>query len=80
MATIRELVGKVYIAPQYSKKEADLLVEEYHDRTKLEGEAMHLDIKYFGADVVDADLYKDIAVVSLQDYVNENKSRNGHPS
>ena len=48
MATIRELVGRIHVAPQYSRKEADLLVEEYHERTKLEGEAIDHDLKAYG--------------------------------
>jgi len=66
MATIRELVGRIHVAPQYSRKEADLLVEEYHERTKLEGEAIDHDVKAYGVGDVDLSLYQNIPTKNLK--------------
>ena len=66
MATIRELVGRIHVAPQYSRKEADLLVEEYHERTKLEGEAIDHDVKAYGIGDINFGLYQSVPIKNLK--------------
>tara|TARA_R110000824_G_scaffold176136_2_gene354966 strand:- start:3872 stop:4132 length:261 start_codon:yes stop_codon:yes gene_type:complete len=79
--TIREHVGNIAIAPQYSKHEANELIREFAERVQLEGVLIESDIKHFGEAKVESemaerhfvdgvDVYHELDIDTLKDQVD----------
>tara|TARA_Y100001938_G_scaffold142502_2_gene213856 strand:- start:26838 stop:27125 length:288 start_codon:yes stop_codon:yes gene_type:complete len=59
--TIGEIIGNIEVAPQYSQKEANDLIDEYRERIRLEGELIEHEIRHFGEEVVTREILQSLA-------------------